>query len=292
MAVDSVQLRSTKHSLRAVLISGIRKTVLHVAVIVLSYAFFLPLLFMVSSSLKPQWQIFQLPPQWIPRPPVWGNYPEALTFVPFARYFSNTMFIAVPVVFGIVLSSAVVAYGFARLHWPGRDVLFLIMMSTIMIPDAVRQIPMFVVYHRLGWIGTFKPLIIPAFFAGPRAVFLIRQFMRTIPDDMTEAAHIDGANHLQIFLRLMLPLIRPPLALIALWNFMGVWNDYYRPLIYLQKPELQTMAIGLTSFLGEHQERWDLLMAASTMTIAPIIVLFFLTQRTFIEGITFTGQKG
>jgi multiple sugar transport system permease protein len=270
----------------------IQSVILHIVVIVLSLAFALPLLWMISSSLKPAWAISQVPPQWIPNPVRWTNYPDALTEIKYTKYLLNTLRIAIPSTIGVVISSALTGYGFSRLRWPGRDALFFILICTMILPGAVVMVPTFVIFRKLGWIGTIKPLVVPAFLGNAFNIFLVRQFMMTVPEEMSEAARIDGANELQIFLHLVLPLSGPVLAVVALFHFIWSWSDYLGPLIYLRDSDLYTLAIGLTSFLGGHMERWELLMAASVVTVAPIIILFFLTQRTFIEGITLTGQKG
>ncbi len=275
-----------------------RRVVARIALYLFAAAFFtayvLPLVWALSTSLKSEPQVYRVPPIWIPNPIVWKNYPEALTRVPFGRYILNTIKIAVPVVFGAVLSNAIVAYGFARLRWRYRDLFFYICIATMMIPFQVTMIPLFITFTKLGWVNTFLPLIVPAFFANPWNTFLLRQFFLTIPQELSDAARVDGCSEWGILFRVILPLSVPALAVVALFNFMGAWNDYLGPLIYLNRDELYTVAIGLSRFQASERTaaRWPWLMAASVVTITPILVLFFLAQRTFIEGITLTGVKG
>ena len=254
--------------------------------------FLIPLLWMISSSLKPNYQIFAVPPQWLPRPPRWANYPEALTYVPFGRYARNTAIIAAFTILGHLLSCTVVAYGFARLRAPGQQALFLTVLVTMMLPYPVTMVPLYVLFKQLGWINTFLPLTAPAFLGSPFYIFLLRQFFMAIPRDFEDAAVIDGANTLQILWRVILPLSLPALATVAIFTFQASWNDFLSPLIYLQKPDLYTVTLGLQFFRSTYTTNWAYLMAASVVTTAPVIVVFFVAQRYFIEGITLTGVKG
>jgi ABC-type glycerol-3-phosphate transport system permease component len=257
-------------------------------------AYIAPLLWAASTSLKSEPQVYTVPPIWIPNPIVWRNYPDALTRVPFGRYTLNTLKIALPVVCGSVVSNAIVACGFARLRWRYRDFFFYVCIATMIIPFQVTMIPLFITFTKLNWVNTFLPLIVPAFFANPWNTFLLRQFFLTIPQELSDAARVDGCSEWGILLRIILPLSVPALAVVALFNFMGAWNDYLGPLIYLNRDELYTVAIGLSRFQASERTsaRWPWLMAATMATITPILVLFFLAQRTFIEGITLTGIKG
>jgi multiple sugar transport system permease protein len=264
---------------------------IHTILIILGFAFSIPFLWLVSTSLKPDRQVFALPPIWIPNPIQWSNYPRALTFIPYFHYMGNSLIIVFFCVTGVLISSSLVAYGFARIPWPGRNVVFTILLSTLMIPYAVRLIPTFLVFSRFGWINTFLPLTIPAFFGDAFSIFLLRQFFMTIPQELSEAARMDGATEIDIFTRIMLPLSRPALAVIALFTFMAAWNDLLGPLVYLNKKELYTLALGMNGYLGRTTQ-WSMIMAASTVMIMPVIVLFFFAQRTFIQGITLTGIKG
>jgi multiple sugar transport system permease protein len=259
-----------------------------------SLSFLLPFLWMVSTSLKDTPQTFHVPPIWVPWPMRPQNYPEALTRQPFGLFLVNTLQYAVPSSIGALLSCSIVAYGFSRVRWPGRNVLFFVCLCTLMIPFQVRMIPLYLIFKNLGWLNTYNPLVIPAFFGDAYYIFLLRQFFMTIPQELSEAARIDGANELQILGRVILPLARPAIAVVALFQFMWAWNDYLGPLIYLRDPDKFPIALGLQRFVGQFVEElaWPYLMAASTVTILPIIVLFFVTQRTFIEGITVSGIKG
>jgi len=254
--------------------------------------FLIPFLWMLSSSLKPNYQIFEVPPRWIPNPPRWENFVEALTILPFPLYIRNTAVITLLTIAGHLLSCTVIAYAFARLRAPGRDFLFVIMLATMMLPYPVTMVPLYVLFNRLGWINTFLPLVVPAYLGIPFYIFLMRQFFLTIPRDFEDAARIDGANTLQIIARIMLPMAMPALATVTIFTFQATWNDFLAPLIYLQRPELYTVTLGLQFFRSTYTTNWAYLMAASLVTTLPVIVVFFAAQRYFIEGITLTGVKG
>jgi multiple sugar transport system permease protein len=252
-----------------------------------------PFLWLLSTSLKEQRQIFLYPPQWIPDPVRWQNYPEALTQLPFGRYTLNTLLITAITMVGVLLTSSLAAYGFARLRFPGRDLIFMVLLSTLMLPYAVIMIPQYIMFKYLGWIDTYLPLVVPPYFGGGIFnIFLLRQFFRTIPVDMTDAARIDGASDLRIYAQIMLPLAGPALAVVAIFTFINSWNDFLGPLIFLSSQDKYTIALGLSTFKGLYNTQWQYLMAASTVMIVPIIVLFFLTQRYFVQGIVTTGTKG
>jgi ABC-type glycerol-3-phosphate transport system permease component len=254
--------------------------------------FILPLLWMISTSLKANRQIFVFPPQWIPNPVIWRNYPDVFDYAPFLLYFKNTMVIEIACIIGVFLSCSLVAYGFARLDAPGKNFLFILMLSTMMLPYQVWMIPLYVLFTKIGWVNTFYPLTIPAFFGNALYIFLLRQFFMTIPKELEDAARIDGCSYFRIYWQIILPLTKPALATVVIFTFMGVWNDFLGPLLYLQDPEKYTLAIGLQVFLTQHGADWGLLMAASTMVVLPIIVIFFFTQKQFIQGIVLTGLKG
>ena len=269
------------------------KIVLYLLLSFFGFIFLLPFLWLVSTSLKPMPQIFIFPPEWIPRPFMWGNYPRALTMIPFFTYLWNSLLIAGTTVFGTLISCSLVAYSFARIKWPGRDIFFIILVSTLMIPFPVTMIPLYIVFSRwLHWINSFKPLIIPAFFGSAFLIFLLRQFFMTIPMELSDAARIDGCTEFGIFWRIVLPLSKPALAVVAIFEFLFAWNDFLGPLIYLNEQSKYTLAIGLQQFQGAHQTEWPLVTAATTVVVIPVIILFFFTQRYFIEGITLTGLKG
>ncbi|GIQ65851.1 sugar ABC transporter permease [Paenibacillus cisolokensis] len=252
-----------------------------------------PFAWLLRSSFMSTAQIFIFPPEWIPRPFEWRNYTDALTIVPFGRYFLNTMTIELFAVTGVVLTSAMAGYSFARLKWPGRNMMFGLVLSALMMPYAVTLIPTFTLWKSLGAINTYLPLIIPAWFGGGAFnIFLLRQFFSTIPKDLDEAAYMDGANPLTVLWRILVPLSMPAIIVITIFTFIGTWNDFLGPLIYLSDGDKYTLALGLASFKGMYNAQWGYLMAASTAVVAPIVLLFFVAQRYFIEGITLTGIKG
>ena len=269
--------------------------------LIICATFVLPFLWMTATSLKTLPQTISDPLSFFPVPPQFHNYPDVLRSekVNFPLFAHNTLVLAVLVVAGTVFSSALCAYGFAKIRFPGRGPLFVMMLATMMIPGTVTMVSMFTLFRYLGemtglqFIGTFKPLWIPAFFGNSFFIFLLRQFFLTVPDELSEAARIDGCSEFGIFFRVMLPLSRPALLVVALFSFMGTWNDFLGPLIYLQRPDQYTLALGLQAFQSQHGgAETNQLMAASLMVIAPIIVLFFMTQKTFIQGIATTGMKG
>lgn len=271
----------------------------HIALIALSVPALMPLIWMVSTSFKADSQIFAADGQssafalhnLIPSPFKWQNYTSALGAIPLITYLRNTLRLCLFNVIGAVFSSAIVAYGFARLEFKGKNILFLIMISTMALPGQVTMIPVFVVFRWLGWYGTYLPLTVPAFFGNPFFIFLLTQFYRTLPHDLSEAARMDGAGEWVIFTRVMMPLAKPALATCALFQFLATWNDFFGPLIYINDVRKYPLAYGLQQFLSNHGSEWTRLMAASTLFVLPIIVLFFFAQRTFIEGIATTGAK-
>ncbi|MGJ3243694.1 MAG: carbohydrate ABC transporter permease [Opitutales bacterium] len=253
-----------------------------------------PFFWMVVTSLKPLSQTLSLPVQWLPDEPQWHNYPDALEAIgPFWRYTANTVYLCLLTVIGTVASSAIAAYGFSRIEWPGRDKVFILVLATMMIPFPVIMVPVYTLFKSLGWIGSFKPLWVPSFFAAAFNVFLLRQFFLTLPRELSEAARIDGCSEWQIFWRVILPLARPALLVVALFQFMATWNDFLGPLIYLTDQDDFTLAVGLQAFQTQGGGTdWHHLMAASTLVVLPVIVLFFLAQKAFIQGIATTGGKG
>lgn len=253
----------------------------------------LPFVWLLSSSLKVETQIFQFPPQWIPNPVRFQNYTDALTYKPFNLYIINTLTIVVLNEIAILGSASLCAYGFARIRFPGRDFWFGIVLATMMVPYFVLMIPQFIMFSRLGWMDSFLPLTVPFFFGGGAFnIFLLRQFFRTLPAELADAARIDGCNELGIYWRIMMPLAKPALATVAIFTFLFGWNDFLGPLLYLSSPDNFTVAIGLATFRSVMRTRWDLLMAASSAMILPVVLLFFFAQRYFIQGIVMTGLKG
>jgi multiple sugar transport system permease protein len=274
---------------------------LHVFLLLASVLFLFPLVWLISTSLKRVDQAMQMPPTWIPHPVVWQNYYKAFMYhsdkvtgeIPFLEYACNTVVLAVLTVAGAVCSNALVAYAFARLRWKGRDVAFALTIATMMVPFPVTMVPIYALYKDLGWIGSFKPLWVGFWFGGAFNIFLLRQFFRTIPFELSEAAKIDGCSEFEIFRLVILPLAKPALAVVALFTFLGTWNDFLGPLIYLVKPRTFTLGLGLQAFQSQHGGTpWNLMMAATAMVIAPVIILFFFAQKQFIQGIAVTGLKG
>ncbi len=264
----------------------------HLVLLVLGLAFFLPFYWLVSTSVKPNSELFILPPKWIPSRFVWQNYPKAWNYLPFGTYFKNTLYLCAFNVIATVLSCTLTAYGFSRIRWPGRDALFLFLIATMMIPYQVTLIPTFLIFKWIGWVGSFKPLTWPALTGSAFYIFLLRQFYMTIPTELSEAAKMDGASELRIFLQVIVPLTRPAMATVALFTFLGTWTDFLGPLIYLSRESQYTLSLGLRGYLTRFGANWEMLMAGTTITVIPIVILFFFTQRTFIQGITLTGIKG
>lgn len=255
-----------------------------------------PLFWMLSTSLKGPDALFTYPPQWLPDPPVWRNYIDAWKMLPFGRFLLNTLFITVLAMTAELFTTSLVAYGFARFQFRGRDTLFFILLSTMMLPGVVTMIPSFLLWARLGQVNTFDPLTIGAWFAwGPAYIFMMRQFFLTIPQEMEEAALIDGANVFQIYWHIMLPLIRPALLAIGVLSFQGNWNNFQAPLIYLNSMEKFPMILGLKFFeqsLSKEAPMWNYMMAMSVLMAAPILGLFFSAQKYFIEGLNVGATKG
>ncbi|MEM4602138.1 MAG: carbohydrate ABC transporter permease [Desulfurococcaceae archaeon] len=269
------------------------KIFVHLLLIIGAIMVSLPFFWMISTALKKPGTEFTWPIEWIPKPLHWENFPRAWRMLPFNRWLINTLTITLFTIIGNLLSCSLVAYGFARIDFPGRDVLFIIVLSSMMLPYPVTMIPLFLLFKSLGWIDTFKPLIVPSFF-GVSAfyIFLMRQFFTTIPKEYDEAARIDGCNSLDIYRYIALPAIKPALGIVAIFSFMGSWNDFLGPLIYLSSTDRFTLALGLRFFQGQWQVDWVHLMAASLIVVCPCIILFFMAQRYYIQGIVVTGLKG
>ncbi|MCC6178903.1 MAG: carbohydrate ABC transporter permease [Chloroflexi bacterium] len=266
----------------------------HLLLLLAAFIALLPFFWMLSTALKTQAEVYTYPPVWIPLPPHWENFTAALSSRPFLLFFKNTVVIATAVVVGDVLSCTLVGYGFARLRFPGRDVLFMVLLATIMMPFIVRLVPLFVLFQKLGWVNTYLPLTVPAFFGTPFFIFLVRQFFLTIPSEITDAARVDGANELVIWWRIMLPLSGPILAVITILAFQQVWNDFLGPLIFLSDQSMKTLALGLQTMLesGSGAQPYHWLMAVATTMTLPVVLLFLVFQRYFIQGVVMSGLKG
>lgn len=281
-----------KNALQEQALSYLKVAAIYAVLLLGAVLVFFPFAWTISTSLKTEQQTLAYPPTWAPDPVQWENYPEALTARPFGRYYVNTTIITTLSVIGQVLSSAVVAYGFARFRFPGRGVLFLIVLSTLMIPFHILIIPRFILFRYLGWLDTFLPLIVPNFFGGAFSIFLLRQYFLTIPLDLDEAAKMDGANAFQIFMSIILPLARPALGAVAVFEFVSTWNDFLGPLIYLSSDRNYTVSIGLAAFRSDYFTAWHLFMAASAVAMLAPLVVFFLAQKYFISGVALTGSGG
>jgi multiple sugar transport system permease protein len=291
MAVQ-VSRKSSTSDLSPQMKERLRGIVIHILLIPAAVVFLMPFLWMLSTSLKPDSQLYAYPPIWIPHPLQWANYPKTVTFVPFFLYLRNTLIIALSSMVGVVASSSLAAYSLARIHWPGRNILFLMTIATLMLPFQVTLIPVFLVFKNLGWVGDFRPLILPQFFGYAFYIFLLRQFFSGIPMELSEAARIDGANEWRTFWSVILPLAKPALATVAVFQFIRSWTDYLNPLIYLNDQNLYTLQLGLQQYSSQYGREWGLLMAAAVLISLPPIIIFFLTQRTFVQGVTLTGIKG
>ena len=264
----------------------------HTVLIVIGVLFLIPLFWMVTGAFKTQADLGAYPVVWFPDTITVGNFTVGFATFPFVRYFLNTLLVAVPSMIGAAFSSAFIAYGLAKIKWRYSNVIFGILLATMMIPFYITMVPLFMLYKAIGWTGTYLPLIVPAFLGVPFFVFLMRQFFLQIPESLSEAARIDGAGELRIFFQILLPLCKPALGAVALFQFLNSWSDLLGPLIYLTDSSTYTLSLGLTFFQGQTSETsMGPLMAMSTIIIIPIVVIFFFAQRTFIQGITMTGIK-
>lgn len=286
------QLGSTLLSSKA--IDRLRLLLIQVFVTLGAVITFIPVVWMLGGAFKLERNIFLQPPQWIPNPWTWNNFGEAFRLLPFARFAQNTLIIVCVSIIGSFLSNTLIAYGFARKRGRGREVLFFILLSTMMIPTYVTLIPVYVLFSKLKWTNTFLPLIVPSFFGSPFWIFMLRQFFMTIPIELDEAAYIDGANSLQILWGIILPLSKPALATLIIFSFMSSWSDFFGPLLYLTKIDRYTLATGLQLFKGtaDYQTRYDLIMAVSTLMALPPLALFAIGQKYFVQGLAMTGLKG
>lgn len=263
----------------------------HSMLIATATMFLMPMVFVIATAIMTDKQ--SLTPSIWPRPFRWGNFADVFNRIPLLRYTWNTTQIAVLSTVGVVLSSVPPAYALSRMRWRGRQVLFLVVLATLMLPFQVTIVPLYVIFTRLHWIDTMRPLIVPSFLGDAFSIFLLRQFFLTIPEELSDAARVDGGSEFQIMTRVCIPLAKPAIAAVALFNFLYNWNDFFGPLLYLINNErLWTLGIGLSEFRTMHHVEWNLTMAASVLFMLPVIVLFFLAQRVFIEGVTLTGVKG
>ena len=269
----------------------IGRTVIYTMLIVGACMYLFPFLWMISTSLKAPTELMTNPPTWFPETPQWSNYIDALNYFPFWRYLLNSVFLVVMTMIGSIFSSALVGYAFARIEWPGRDIWFAILIATMILPNAVTMIPQFILFKNIGWTNSYLPLIVPAFTGNAFNIFLLRQFFRTIPMQLTESARIDGCSEFGIFARIILPLSKPALATVAVFSFMGAWNDFMGPLLYVNDKMSYTLSFGLRTFQMQSGTMWNLMMAASVVVAIPTLILFFTCQKQFIEGVNLTGIK-
>jgi multiple sugar transport system permease protein len=263
--------------------------------------FIIPFYWMVVSALKSPHEGTRVPPTLIPETFVWQNFPDAVSFIPFFLFALNSVIITLGITLGSVLSNTLIAYGFSRIDWRGREQVFYVCLATIFLPYPVILVALFDIFGRLpsfgiqgssSWVNTFLPLIVPAFFGNPFYIFLIRQFMLTIPHELSDAARVDGATEFQTFWKVILPLTKPAVTVVAIFAAVGAWNEFLLPLLYLHDQSKYPLAVGLAFFTGEHDVSYNLLMAATTLVVLPVVVIFVFAQRFFVEGVTVGGVKG
>jgi multiple sugar transport system permease protein len=268
-----------------------RRAVLHLLLIAGSVVMLLPFAWMISTSLKEPGDIFIFPPQWIPQPVVWQNYLKTVTVMPFGRFYLNSFIQAASVTALQLLTSSLAAFAFARMHFRGRDLLFLLYLATMMIPFQVTMIPNFIIIRQLGWIDTYQALILPPAFSA-FSTFLLRQYFLSIPLELDDAARVDGASSFRIWWQIAMPLAGPALATLAIFTFLGQWNNFLWPLVVTNSEQMQTLPVGLATFQGQYSVQWHLLMAGSVISIIPILVIYLVGQKWFVRGITLTGMGG
>ena len=283
-----MEVNKMKHTAKSL----VSRVLMWICIILLCIISLFPFFWMVRSSLMTKTEIFGTPMRWLPETIQWQNYRDALTQVPFARYFLNSLFLVVVNIIGKLLSSSLVAFGFSRIEFRGKNVWFAIVIATMMIPWSVLLIPQFMLWNVVGFYNTYVPLTLPAFFLDGFYIFLLRQFFSTLPRDYDEAAILDGASYFTIYSRIIMPLCKPALMTVCVFTFMNTWNDFIGPMIYLKDPKMSTVSLGLQMFISQYTTEWHLMMAAATVAIVPMIIMFFFAQRYFIEGMTFAGIKG
>ncbi len=270
----------------------IELAVLYFIIAVLALIFLLPFLWLILSSFKQSSDLFSNPPRWLPTVWTLENYVKGFTGFPFFRYFGNTLLIIAFNIVGGVVSNTLVAYSFARIRWKGRNAVFYLVLMTMIMPFHVTMVPLFLMYSKMGWIGTFLPLIVPGFFGNAFFIFLIRQFFIGIPFEISEAAKVDGASELRIYSQIILPLSKPVLVTVMIFTFMNCWNDFIGPLLFLTDNSKYTLSIGVQQLMSQNDPRWTLLIAVGVAMTTPVLIIFFTLQKYFIEGIAFSGIKG
>lgn len=297
MSGTTLQKRPGPHTIRQPLLPArwrrfLGQAITYLVLTTLAAFFMIPLYWMLSTALKSRWEVFAWPIEWIPTHIQWSNFGQVVTRVPFWRYAGNTTVLVIANVAGQLLAVPLAAYSFARLRFPGRNALFFVVIATMMIPGQVTMIPLFTIFQRTKLVNTYWPLILPAFGGGAFYIFLMHQYIKTLPRDLDDAARIDGAGTWAILYRVIVPLCKPPLTIIVVYTFVGVWNDFLHPLIYLDDSRLFTLQLGLAMFKGRFDVEWNLLMAATLMTVVPLLVVYFVVQRQLIGGIASVGLKG
>lgn len=267
-------------------------TLMQVLLLLVGLLYIFPLIWMVATALKAP-SDYIMSNAFFPKVPQWQNFADAIKAIPFFRYLGNTLFVVSTATVGTVISASLVAYAFAKLRWPGRDVLFIVLLGTLMLPSQVLQVQQFIIFKQLNWINTYLPLTVPFFLnAGAFNIFLLRQFYRGVPAELSDSARIDGCSEIRICFQIVMPLCKPIIASIAIFAFMNGWNDFFNPLIYLQEDTMYTLALGLRSFQQQHGTQWNYMMAISLISMIPTLGLFFSFQKYFVEGLTVGGVKG
>lgn len=262
--------------------------------ILLAFAmlFLVPFFFLLMGSFKTTSELFRVPFHWLPDHFKFDNYVELFTTIPFFKYLKNTMIIVLFNIVGSLISNSLIGYGFSRLRWPGRDKVFMIVLVTMILPYQVTLIPLYLMYTKMKWVGTFLPLIVPCFFGNAFFIFLMRQFLVGIPKEITESARIDGASEFKIFLQLIMPISKPALATVAIMSFMRSWNDFLGPLVFLGNDKLYTLSLAASMLKSTLDPNWDMLLTLGVVMVLPVLLLFFVLQKYFIQGITMSGIKG
>jgi len=270
----------------------LKKILGYVVLTAIALVFMVPLFWMISTSLKQRWDIFAYPPTWIPADPQWGNYIEAFQKYPLGRFMLNSVFLVVVNTISQLVVVPIVAYGFARLRFPGKRILFLLLLATMMLPGHIKLIPLYSLYIKLNWIDSYLPMIVPSFFGDSFFIFLMVQYMKTLPRELDDAARIDGAGTWQILYKIILPLCKPPLTIVTVFSFLWTWNEFMHPLIFLNTFEKFPIGVGLAFFRGRYSTEWNLFMAATLVTILPVLIVYFFSQDKLIGGIASVGLKG
>lgn len=285
-------MKSTRASAKRRKLPSLEVAILYIILTVLAILFVLPVFYLFMGAFKAESELFRVPFKWLPDKFILDNFINMFQSIPFMRYLKNTMIIVVFNIIGSLLSCSLVAYGFSRLRWPGRDKVFILVLITMILPYQVTLVPLFLMFTKMKWIGTFLPLIVPCFFGNPFFIFLLRQFFTGIPQDISEAARIDGASEFTIFSSLVLPMAKPALTTVALFAFIRSWNDFLGPLVFLGRDELYTLSLAASMLKSNLDPNWSVLLALGTVMILPVLLIFFVMQKYFIQGIAMSGIKG